>query len=131
MEDPLAIPANQTPGTPCPTQLPPRGIADVPRGIAPLMPAHWSGFWRDIDPGCEHYFPPVRVLVGDTAVGLPVVDLGNRADPRGDEPRLHPLPGGNIRKVEHKLVQPTARVRCLSGTDDLQVNLAAWQPEDG
>jgi len=32
--------------------------------------------------------PPVRVLVGDTAVGLPVVDLGNRAGACGCEPGL-------------------------------------------
>src|SRR5215831_6678840 len=95
------------------------------------LPAHRSGFWRDIGPGREYYFPPVRVLVGDTSVGLPVIDLGNRAGARGGEPGLHPLPGGSIRQVEHKLVQPAARVRCLPGTDDLQVNLAAWQPEDG
>jgi hypothetical protein len=44
---------------------------------------------------------------------------------------LHPLPGGSIRQVEHQLVQPAARVRCLPGTDDLQVNLTAGQPEDG
>src|SRR5215470_9658424 len=108
---------------------------DVPRGftwrIAPLLPAHRSGSWRGIGPGREHYFPPVWVLVGDTSVGLPVIDLGNRAGARGGEPGLHPLPGGSIGQVEHKLVQPAARVRCLPGTDDLQVNLAAWQPEDG
>ena len=105
--------------------------ADIPGGITPLLPAHRSRSWREIDPGCEHYFPPVRVLVGDTAVGLPVVDLGNRAGTRGGEPGLHPLPGGSIRQVEHELVQPAARVRCLPGTDDLQVNRAAGLPEDG
>jgi hypothetical protein len=83
-----------------------------PAGITPLVPAYWSGSWRDIDPGCEHYFPPVRVLVGDTAVSLPVVDLGDRAGTRGGEPGLHPLAGCSIRQVEHKLVQPAARVRC-------------------
>ena len=78
-----------------------------------------------------HHFAPVRVLVGDTAVGLPVVDLGHRAGTRGGEPGLHLLPGGRIRQVEHELVQPAARVRRLPGTDDLQVNLAAGQREDG
>ena len=34
-------------------------------------------------------------LVGDTSVGLPVIDLGNRAGTRGGEPSLHPLPGGS------------------------------------
>src|SRR5262249_34985540 len=95
------------------------------------LPAHRSGSWRDVGPGREHYFPPVRVLVGDASVGLPVIDLGNRAGARGGEPGLHPLPGGSVRQVEHQLVQPTARVRCLPGTDDLQVNLTVWQPEDG
>ena len=102
----------------------------MPGGITPLVPAHWSRSWRDIDPGCEHYFPAVRVLIGDTAVGLPAADLGNRAGTRGGEPGLHLLPGGSIRQVEHQLVQPAARVRRLPGTDDLQVNLAARQPED-
>jgi hypothetical protein len=34
-------------------------------------------------------------LVGDTSVGLPVIDLGNRAGTRGGEPSLHPLPDGS------------------------------------
>src|SRR5262245_21143767 len=72
---------------------------DVPRDVTPLAPAHRSGSWRDIDPGCEHDFPPVRVLVGDAAVGLPVADLGNRAGTRGGEPGLDLLPGGSIRQV--------------------------------
>jgi hypothetical protein len=35
-----------------------------------------------------------------------------------------------IRQVEHMLVKPAARVRCLRRTDDLQVDPAAWHPED-
>jgi hypothetical protein len=45
--------------------------------------------------GREHCFPPVRVLVGDTFVGLPVIDLGNRAGRRGGGLGLHRLPGGS------------------------------------
>ncbi len=37
-----------------------------------------SGSRRAIDPGREHNFPPVRVLVGNAAVGLPVIDLRDR-----------------------------------------------------
>ena len=39
--------------------------------------------WRLIDPGREHYFSPIRVLVSNAAVGLPVIDLRNRVDTRG------------------------------------------------
>ena len=107
------------------------GKPHVVKRITPLLPTHRSGSWRDVGPGREHYFPPVRVLVGDTSVGLPVIDLGNRAGTRGGEPSLHSLPGGSIRQVEHKLIQAAARVRSLPSTDDLQVNLAVWQSEDG
>jgi hypothetical protein len=75
--------------------------------------------------------PARPVLVGAPAVGLPVVDLGNRPGARGGEPGLHPLPGSSIRQAEHQLIQPAARVRCLPGPNDLQVNPAARQPEDG
>jgi len=34
-------------------------------------------------------------LAGDTSVGLPGIDLGNRAGTRGGEPSLHPLLGGS------------------------------------
>ena len=38
---------------------------------------------RLIDPGREHYFSPIWVLVSNAAIGLPVIDLRNRVDTRG------------------------------------------------
>jgi hypothetical protein len=74
------------------TKRAPGGMCGHPERHYTALPARLSRSWRDIDPGCEHYFPPVRVLVGDTAVGLPVADLGNRAGTRSGEPGLHLLP---------------------------------------
>jgi hypothetical protein len=78
-----------------------------------------SGSRRAINPGREHYFSPVRVLVGDAAVGLPVVDLHNRVDTGVGEPRPDALLGGTIRQVEDKLITPGRRLRRIPQPDDL------------
>ena len=90
----------------------------------------WIRTWRAIDPGCEHHFPPVRVLVGDAAVGLPVVDLRNRVNARGGEPGRDALLGGSIGQVEHQLIEPRWRLPRVGQTDDLQVDRAARQGKD-
>src|SRR5215467_16309445 len=49
---------------------------------------------RAVDPGCEHDFTPVWVLVGNAAIGLPVVDLRDGVDARGGQPGGDALLGG-------------------------------------
>src|SRR4029077_4765858 len=68
-------------GRPCPAR---------PRGARPLVGGRALG-GRPVDPGREHYFPPVWVPIGDAAIVLPVSDLRDRMDAGGGQPRL-PLP---------------------------------------
>src|SRR6185437_13565213 len=83
-----------------------------------------------VDPGREHDFTPVWVLVGDAAVGLPVIDLRHRVDARGRQPGHDALLGGRIGEVEHQLIKPGDRVPPARRADDLQMHGAAGQPED-
>src|SRR5215510_7516410 len=84
-----------------------------------------------VDPGREHYFPPVRVLVGDAAVGLPVIDLGDGVDADGGQPCRDALLRGVIGQVEYELITSLRWIgRRAPQPDDLQVYRAAGQAED-
>ena len=102
-------------------------------GAAACRPA--AGRWpvmagRPVDPGSEHHFPPVWVLVGDAAIVLPVTDLRDRVHARGGKPRLHALLRARIGQVEHKLIKPGHRAPRIGQPHDLQVNRAARQAKD-
>ena len=77
--------------------------------LVSALGGYWSGFWRPVDPGREHYFPPVRILIGNTAIGLPVIDLRDRIHARGREPSLHALARVCIGQVEHQLIKSGRR----------------------
>src|SRR5215472_19031126 len=86
-----------------------RPMRHVRRSLAAITPAlcgQSGSAGRAIDPGREHYFPPVWVLVGNAAVVLPVVDLRNRVDARSGQPCRYALAGPSIGQVEHQLIKP-------------------------
>jgi hypothetical protein len=62
------------------------------------MPAQWRQMMTSlaVDPRDEYDLAAVRVLEGDAAVVLPVVDLRNRTDSGGGEPRHDVIPSGSV-----------------------------------
>jgi hypothetical protein len=80
-----------------------------------------------VDPGDEYDLAAVRVLERDAAVVLPVVDLRNRTDSGGGEPRHNVIPSGSVWQIEHQIIAARRRRRPVPQSDDLEMNPAAGQ----
>ena len=99
-------------------------------GMPALLPTHHQ---RVIPSASTNDFAdplPVRVLVGNAAVGLPVIDQRDRVDARGGQPCRDALLGGSIGQVEHELIKPadTLPVRTASRRRFSCLRCQSWEP---
>src|SRR5207247_277435 len=106
--------------------IPPPDLRGTPAG-RPAAGQGRSRSGRPVDPGREHHFPAVGVLVGSAAVGFPVIDLRDRAYARGGKPRPDALLSARIGQAAHKLIKSWHRAPVIGQAHDLQMDRAARQ----